>query len=192
MQSDKPRDPTFIPTVFTIDAPAGVTVQGIAYPPASELRQEGLEQPLDVFGSEFAIGAELTVSGAVAPGPLVVPARLRYQACDDKVCYPPTTGAIEFTVQVVPTSTAITTAHAEVFKSMTFAAAAPAAAADPIARPPRRQTAGAALRGSRPSRSWRRPAVTCRAATSCSSSGTPNPASSRRGCSTAGDRSRFS
>jgi thiol:disulfide interchange protein DsbD len=120
VQSDKPRDPTFIPTVFTIEPPAGVTVQGIAYPPATELKQEGLTEPLDVFESEFAIGAELTIASSVAPGPIVIPARLRYQACDDKVCYAPTTGTLEFTVQVVPASTAITRAHADVFKPMTF------------------------------------------------------------------------
>jgi thiol:disulfide interchange protein len=138
VQSDKPRDPTFIPTVFTVEPPAGVSVQGIAYPPASELKQEGLDQPLDVFGSEFAIGAQLVVANTVAPGALVIPARLRYQACDDKVCYPPTTGTLEFTVQVVPATAAITTTHGDVFKGMTFtrAEAAPIALPRPSAAAP--------------------------------------------------------
>jgi thiol:disulfide interchange protein len=46
---------------------------------------------------------------------------LRYQACDDKVCYPPTTAPVEFALQVVPASTAITTGYDHVFKGMTFA-----------------------------------------------------------------------
>ena len=144
VQSDKPRDPTFIPTVFTVEPPAGITVRALAYPPASELKQEGLAEPLDVFGSEFAIGAELDVASSVAPGTVVIPARLRYQACDDKVCYPPTTGTLEFTVQIAPASTAITTAHADVFKPMTFARVE-AAAPIPVARPTAPGTAGGGI-----------------------------------------------
>ncbi len=120
VQSDRPRDPSFIPTVLTVEAPAGVTVDGIAYPPASELKQEGLAQPLDVFGSEFAIGARLKVADSVAPGPLTVPARMRYQACDDKLCYPPQTASLVFTLQIVPRSTPVAPVNQDVFKGMVF------------------------------------------------------------------------
>jgi thioredoxin:protein disulfide reductase len=120
VQSDRPRDPSFIPTVFTIEPPAGVALDGVAYPPATELKQEGLAEPLDVFGSEFAIGARLTLASSVPEGTLVVPARLRYQACDDKVCYPPATAPVEFTLKVVPAATAVTAVNTDVFKDMTF------------------------------------------------------------------------
>src|SRR5262249_32915165 len=43
-QSDKPRDPNLIPTVLTIEAPEGVTVQEIVWPPATDLKQEGQDQ----------------------------------------------------------------------------------------------------------------------------------------------------
>ena len=36
-QSNKPLDSTLIPTVLTIDAPAGVTVDEIVYPPAVDV-----------------------------------------------------------------------------------------------------------------------------------------------------------
>jgi thiol:disulfide interchange protein len=134
VQSDRPRDPTFIPTVLTIDAPPGVTFDAIAYPPASELKQEGLPEPLDVFESQFAIGVRLHVASSVPTGSIVVPGRLRYQACDDKVCYPPTTAPIEFALQIVPASTAITTGYEHVFKGMTFARVESAAV--PIPAPP--------------------------------------------------------
>ena len=48
-QSNKPLDATLIPTVLTLDAPAGVTVDEIVYPPAIELRQQGLDQPDQVL-----------------------------------------------------------------------------------------------------------------------------------------------
>src|SRR2546426_250873 len=43
-QSNKPRDPNLIPTTLTIDAPAGITVDEIVFPPSSDLKQLGQEQ----------------------------------------------------------------------------------------------------------------------------------------------------
>src|SRR5262245_47393935 len=89
VQSDQPRDPTLIPTVLAFEAPQGVTVEEIVYPAATDLKQIGQDQPLTVFEREFAIGVRLSVAGNVAPGDVAVPGRLRYQACDATVCYPP-------------------------------------------------------------------------------------------------------
>lgn len=100
VQSNAPRDPTLIPTVLTIDAPAGLSVAEIVYPPATDLNQIGVEQPLAVFEHEFAIGATLAVAPTVAAGELSVPAHLRYQACDEQVCYPPVTADTVWTFRV--------------------------------------------------------------------------------------------
>jgi thioredoxin:protein disulfide reductase len=104
-QSDKPRDPTVIPTVLTINAPEGVTVEEIVFPPSTVFKVAGLD-PLDVFEQHFAIGAQVTLAPAVPAGDLVVPATLRYQACDANLCYSPTTAKFEWTLRAVPTSTA--------------------------------------------------------------------------------------
>ncbi|PYQ95339.1 MAG: hypothetical protein DMF96_22590 [Acidobacteria bacterium] len=93
-QSDKPRDPLLIPTSLTIDAPAGVTVEELVFPPSTDLQQAGQDQPLAVFEREFLIGVQLKIVPAVPVGMLTVPAHLRYQACDAKVCYPPSTAAL--------------------------------------------------------------------------------------------------
>jgi len=89
VQSDKPRDPALIPTALTIQPPAGVTVASIVYPPSADLQQAGQKAPLAVLGPAFTIDVRLALAADVAAGALVVPARLRYQACDDKACYPP-------------------------------------------------------------------------------------------------------
>jgi DsbC/DsbD-like thiol-disulfide interchange protein len=102
VQSDKPRDPAFIPTVLTIDAPAGVTVGKIRYPPAKDLKQEGSKTPLAVFGPEFTINVDLTLAKDAAAGDLVVPAHLKYQACDEAVCYPPAKADAQWTLSVKP------------------------------------------------------------------------------------------
>ena len=61
VQSDKPRDPMLIPTVLTIEPPAGVTVAEIAYPEPTDFAQAGQKEPLAVFEQRFVVGAKLTL-----------------------------------------------------------------------------------------------------------------------------------
>jgi thioredoxin:protein disulfide reductase len=105
-QSNKPRDPNLIPTVLTIDPPAGVTVDEIVFPPSTDLKQAGADQPLAVFEQTFAVGVQLSLASTVAAGDLVVPAHLRYQACDANLCYPPANADAQWTLHVAPASTA--------------------------------------------------------------------------------------
>ena len=49
VQSNAPRDPSLIPTVLRIEPPAGITVAEIVYPPPTDLKQVGQDQPLAVF-----------------------------------------------------------------------------------------------------------------------------------------------
>jgi DsbC/DsbD-like thiol-disulfide interchange protein len=100
VQSDKPRDRSLIPTVLTLDAPAGVTVDRIAYPPPADLAQEGRTEPLAVFGPEFTIRVRISVAASVSAGDLIVPAHLRYQACDAKLCYPPARSDMKWVLHI--------------------------------------------------------------------------------------------
>jgi thioredoxin:protein disulfide reductase len=100
VQSNKPRDPSLIPTVLTVSAPAGVRVAEIVFPKPTDLAQEGQTEPLAVFENEFAIGVRFDVASSVAAGALEIPARLRYQACDEHLCYAPTSANVVWTVNV--------------------------------------------------------------------------------------------
>ena len=119
VQSNAPRDPAFIPTVLTVDTPAGVRVAEIVFPPATDLKQVGQSQPLAVFEHEFAIGVRFELSADVARGPLDIPGRLRYQACDDRLCYPPATADFRWTVPVSATDSP-SRQHREVFDRIAF------------------------------------------------------------------------
>ena len=119
-QSNTPLDPTLIPTVLTIDAPAGVTVDEIVYPPAIELKQQGLDQPLAVFEHEFVVGVQVTLGPGVAAGDLSLPARLRYQACNDMMCFPPATVEFAWSIRVVPAGTGIGAAADPLFAAIAF------------------------------------------------------------------------
>jgi thioredoxin:protein disulfide reductase len=100
VQANKPRDPSLIPTVLTLDAPAGVKVEKIVYPAPTELAQKGRSDTLAVLGPEFAIDVDVAIAAGVASGNLAVPARLRYQACNDAVCFPPATATAEWKLSI--------------------------------------------------------------------------------------------
>jgi thioredoxin:protein disulfide reductase len=141
VQSDAPRDPTLIPTVLTVDAPEGVTVGEIVFPPASEFNQIGQAEPLLVFENEFTIGARFDVSATTPIGRLEIPGRLRYQACDDRLCYAPATADVLWTLTVVKGDAERTTTHREVFDSIAFGTGrAPGVA--PVIAPVRPTTTG--------------------------------------------------
>src|SRR5687768_9904139 len=114
VQSDQPRDPSLIPTVLTIEPTSGVRVHNLVFPHPTDFKQEGQAEPLAVFEHEFVVGAELEVA-ADATGDIVIPAKLRYQACDDKVCFQPRTESVVWTLRVVPANIATTAANVEVF-----------------------------------------------------------------------------
>lgn len=100
VQAHEPRDPSLIPTVLTVEAPPGTTVEAITYPPPTELAQAGRRETLAVLGPEFAIDLRIVVPATAAAGDLAVPAVLRYQACNDSVCFPPARATATWTVQV--------------------------------------------------------------------------------------------
>ena len=64
--------------------------------------QAGADKPLAVFEREFLIGVQLSLPASAAAGDLTVPAKLRYQACDANMCYPPTTADVAWVIHVVP------------------------------------------------------------------------------------------
>src|SRR5262245_21901845 len=119
-QSNKPRDPNLIPTELTIDAPAGVTVDEIVWPKPTDFKVEGLDDLLAVFEHESIIGVQLAVASTVPNGELKIPAHFRYQACDSKACYAPTTADFEWSLAVSATPAA-DAANEAVFKTIPFA-----------------------------------------------------------------------
>jgi thiol:disulfide interchange protein DsbD len=104
-QSTKPRDTFLIPTILTLNPPAGVTAEEIVWPTATDLEQAGQTQLLSVFEREFLVGVQLAIPAAMV-GDITVPGKLRYQACDAKMCYPPVTADVSWPIHVVPPSAA--------------------------------------------------------------------------------------
>jgi thiol:disulfide interchange protein DsbD len=137
VQSNQPRDASLIATELTLDPPAGIRGAEVVFPEAVEFRQEGLPEPLVVFDRHFTIGVQLAFAADLAPGPRAIPFTLRYQACDDKVCFAPSTARGEWSVQVVASGTAVTAQHGDVLGAIAFGTGeTPAVAPPPFATTP--------------------------------------------------------
>jgi thioredoxin:protein disulfide reductase len=120
VQANIPSEEGLIPTVLTINPPVGVTIEELVYPTSTEFAVAGFEKPLLVYGHDFVIGVRATVAKTVAPGTVTIPARLRYQACDNLLCYTPITVETTMSVTVGAAGAPSTPQHQDIFKAIPF------------------------------------------------------------------------
>jgi thioredoxin:protein disulfide reductase len=119
VQSNKPRDPLLIATELTVEPTQGVSVSEVVFPTPVDLKQAGADQPLAVFEQRFSIGVRVALSAATT-GEVVVPAKLRYQACDDKMCFAPTSVTTQWTLRVVPSAARTKPLNRDVIDAIAF------------------------------------------------------------------------
>ena len=118
--SNKPRDPSLIPITLTVTAPPGLEVKEIVFPTPTDLVSKGSDQPLSVFERSFAIGVAMTVDADMPAGEITIPVRLRYQACDESMCYIPQRVESGWTVRVLAEKSAVKPEHEDVFKTIAW------------------------------------------------------------------------
>jgi hypothetical protein len=101
INSNKPRSEFLIPTRLKLSPPAGLTPGAVAYPEGTDLTFAfSPKEKLNVYAGEFTVRAELRAPGSAPAGSYKVPGELRYQACNDRACFPPTKLPVEFEVTV--------------------------------------------------------------------------------------------
>ena len=131
LQADRPRDKAVIPARLALKTPTGVVFASVSFPPSTTFRLIGFDEPLDVFGGDFAVGASLAIDKTHRPGSVTVPGTFRYQACDDTTCFNPVTIETSWTFDVLPAGRpAAAPQHAELFRGIDFTRAYP-----PVAPP---------------------------------------------------------
>ena len=91
-----PSAPTFrIVVALALDADPAFTAAKATYPAPEKLVLKELNETQLVYAKPFRIVQRVTLSGA-HDAPVTIKGTLRYQACDDKVCYQPITLPIEW------------------------------------------------------------------------------------------------
>ena len=72
----------------------------VVYPKPVQEKYEFSEKPLSVFTGKFDVTANFKVAANAPAGPGVAAGQLRYQACNDKACFPPKTVEISLPYSV--------------------------------------------------------------------------------------------
>jgi DsbC/DsbD-like thiol-disulfide interchange protein len=78
------------PLALQIKPQAGVVVRGVTFPPSESYYYAPLKETVAVYQKPFSVVQELTLgTGVKGVKAVTVQGTLSYQACDEKICYPP-------------------------------------------------------------------------------------------------------
>ena len=100
VNSNTPGDEYLIPLKVTWKSTGALEGGQVAYPKPSLEKYEFAEKPLSVFTGDFVVVASFKVAANAPAGPGVAVGQLRYQACNDRACFPPRTIEITLPYQV--------------------------------------------------------------------------------------------
>lgn len=79
----------------------GVRFGKATYPAGVRLSFPGLDAPVPVYQKLFRITLPLTLDRTRKPGAtLTIAGAVNYQACDDRVCFPPASAPVNWTLRV--------------------------------------------------------------------------------------------
>ncbi|MEE9280478.1 MAG: protein-disulfide reductase DsbD domain-containing protein [Myxococcota bacterium] len=120
VNSNRPLEEFLKPTQLLLVTSDGMTVKEIVYPEASLFRTRFSEHALSVYENRFLIGVAIDIDENLQPGSRHIGATLRYQACTERVCFPPTQRQAELRVSVVSERPLLAPRHAAVFDSIQF------------------------------------------------------------------------
>jgi len=102
-----------IPTVLKLESSDAVQFGTIIYPKGKEEKVTWADRPVALYAGKVTIFADGKVSDKAPRGPVTLKGTLRYQACDDQVCYAPKT--VPVTIETQITTGPTLPAHPEVF-----------------------------------------------------------------------------
>jgi DsbC/DsbD-like thiol-disulfide interchange protein len=98
INANPPTYPYLKATELEITPTQGLSIGPMSYPKPLEKKFPFAEKPLRVYEGETRLKATLKAAKAAKTGTGSISARLRIQACDDEVCYPP--GTLDLTIPV--------------------------------------------------------------------------------------------
>ena len=95
----------YIPIDWQMDGADGLQHFDALFPESKILHLPAIDESVPVYEGEFRlvrdvmIGQQRDLASLLADGRLTIRGSLRYQACDDKMCYLPSTVPLEWTVE---------------------------------------------------------------------------------------------
>ena len=106
-----------IATDLKSNPPAGFSAGDVIYPKGKLEKFAFSKTPLNVYQETVILRMPLKVLSNAPTGEQHIPLKLRYQACNQEVCLPPTTLDVDATVNVAASASASKPAHPDLFKT---------------------------------------------------------------------------
>lgn len=113
INSNAAKEPYISTTLDLEGLPSEIRTSTPVFPEPHEL-QIGSEK-LQVFSDRVTIYVPMSALSSIKPGEHRLRAKLRYQACDDKVCLPPADVSAELTLPVADARTEVRKLNPEIF-----------------------------------------------------------------------------
>jgi len=91
-----PGNPNYIPVAIEILPSPGIKAEPAVFPPGEDLFFGPLKESVKVYSAPFAVKLPLSLDPKIVKaGETVVRGKVSYQACDDRVCFPPQSAPFE-------------------------------------------------------------------------------------------------
>jgi len=100
VHSNRPLEKFLIATQLQVEAPKGVKLGAVVYPRALLRNLKFSKSKVAVFEGRTPMRFNVTVPASFGSDSVELKARLRYQSCNDEVCFPPQTREITIPVKV--------------------------------------------------------------------------------------------
>jgi hypothetical protein len=100
VNSNKPSEEYLIPLKLTWTSTGALEAGDVVYPKPSVEKYEFAEKPLSVLTGSFDLVANFKVAGHASAGPGAAAGKLRYQACNNRACFPPKTVDVTVAYQI--------------------------------------------------------------------------------------------
>ena len=94
-----PDQKEYIPIALTLTPDEAFKAQPIRFPPAEKYFFAPLKETQQVYSKPFRIEQPVTL-GKGAAGDVTIKGTVRYQACDDAICYVPQNVPVAWTIKV--------------------------------------------------------------------------------------------
>jgi len=95
-----PGQEGYIGITLTLDADSPVTASKAKYPAGEKIYMPLLKETQVVYAKPFRIAQDVVVRPVPGTASLTIKGTLRYQACDDTLCYLPANVPVSWTVKV--------------------------------------------------------------------------------------------
>lgn len=115
VNSNRPLSKYAVPTSLKIEAPGGIRVGPQQFPSARVRRFKFSQDQLAVYEGRAVIRFNVIVPANFGSGGTELKAHLRFQSCDEEVCYPPQTREVKMWIEVVGANDSVKRVNGNIF-----------------------------------------------------------------------------